>query len=287
VLNTRPWVVDVHGDTVTVSADPSVRLAAIDPHGREMMISCGAALLNARLALNHCGRDPVVVSFPEPDTPDLLARIDASRRREATETDNRLYAAVPRRHTDRRPFREERLPFGIMARLEEAASTEGAVLTPLTTEQVPGVLELARRAEERYRQDPELRSELARWVAPTRDGETRGLSPEDLGPRPSDALAPVRQFDRTEDAPERPVAEFEQTPNLAVLSTLADLPADWLRAGQATQHVLLLATDLGLATSFLTHPLEADDLRAWVRDPRRFPGHPQVVLRLGHPADPS
>jgi hypothetical protein len=46
-----------------------------------------------------------------------------------------------------------------------------------------------------------------------------------------------------------------------VLATARDEPADWLRAGQALQRVLLSATVAGLAVSFLYQPIELHDMR--------------------------
>ncbi|MGW3981127.1 Acg family FMN-binding oxidoreductase, partial [Streptomyces mirabilis] len=61
-----------------------------------------------------------------------------------------------------------------------------------------------------------------------------------------------------------------------------DHPEDWLRAGQAMEHVLLLATLEGLSSSFVTQALEWPDLRWPLRDPLSGSAHVQMVLRLGY-----
>lgn len=53
--NTQPWLFHVHEDSVAFYADRSRRLPVLDPENRELLISCGAALLNLRLALRHFG----------------------------------------------------------------------------------------------------------------------------------------------------------------------------------------------------------------------------------------
>jgi hypothetical protein len=66
-----------------------------------------------------------------------------------------------------------------------------------------------------------------------------------------------------------------------VLATARDDPADWLRAGQALQRVLLTATVSGLAASFLYQPIELHDMRqstGWWP----WPESPQIILRLGY-----
>ena len=76
-------------------------------------------------------------------------------------------------------------------------------------------------------------------------------------------------------------AWFEASPQLVVLSMRENSKADWLRAGQALQRVLLTATVRGIAASPLTQPLETRD--AWlVRDPRSGSEQPQMILRLGY-----
>jgi Nitroreductase family len=78
------------------------------------------------------------------------------------------------------------------------------------------------------------------------------------------------------------VAHFEQHPQLAVLSTRRDGPAEWLRAGQAMERVLLEATARGMATSLLNQAIEHDQLRWLVRDLLGTWARPQAVIRFGY-----
>jgi hypothetical protein len=61
VHNTQPWWFGHAGQEISVHADTERRLRVADPHGREMMISCGAALFNIRVALRYLGLVPVGV----------------------------------------------------------------------------------------------------------------------------------------------------------------------------------------------------------------------------------
>jgi nitroreductase len=47
--NTQPWQFRVRGDVIELLADCSRQLRRLDPEGRELTISCGAALLGLRL----------------------------------------------------------------------------------------------------------------------------------------------------------------------------------------------------------------------------------------------
>src|SRR4051794_12556 len=55
VHNTQPWSLEVHADRLCVRADRSRQLTALDPSGRELVQSIGAALFNARVALASDG----------------------------------------------------------------------------------------------------------------------------------------------------------------------------------------------------------------------------------------
>ena len=52
-----------------------------DPLGREMLISCGAALFGLRLAVRSLGYQPMVDLLPDPVRPRLLARVRLGRPR--------------------------------------------------------------------------------------------------------------------------------------------------------------------------------------------------------------
>jgi hypothetical protein len=72
VHNSQPWRFTADGGPqLSLHADTSRRLTAADPDGREMMISCGAALFSVRLALRSLGYIPETSLLPEPDQPPL------------------------------------------------------------------------------------------------------------------------------------------------------------------------------------------------------------------------
>ncbi|MEV6474691.1 hypothetical protein [Streptomyces sp. NPDC051657] len=103
-----------------------------------------------------------------------------------------------------------------------------------------------------------------------------------FGPRRHDVKVPVRGFGLSRDAERRATATYEEHPQPAVLGTETDGPADWLRAGQAMERVLLAATRDGLATSMMTQPLERPELRSMARDPASRIGFVHIVFRPGY-----
>ena len=168
---------------------------------------------------------------------------------------------------------------GVLAELTEAARLEGAILHIPDHDEAVRLLHLAADAERDLLADPRYLAELARWAGGQRDRE--GIPDSALGPRSPEGPAPVRDFSSGPRSQPVRYAWFETTPQLAVLSMPSGTRADWLRAGQALQRVLLTATARGISASPLTQPLETRD--AWlVRDPRSGSEQPQMILRLGY-----
>jgi FtsP/CotA-like multicopper oxidase with cupredoxin domain len=53
--NTQPWMFEIEGDEVRVYVDAARALPAADPDGRQLLMACGAALVNLRVAAHHFG----------------------------------------------------------------------------------------------------------------------------------------------------------------------------------------------------------------------------------------
>ena len=73
--NTQPWHFVVNGDELLVCADRTRSLPNIDPFDRELIISCGAALFNLRVALANFDVPVAIATFPYSAEPDVVARI--------------------------------------------------------------------------------------------------------------------------------------------------------------------------------------------------------------------
>ncbi len=279
--NTQPWRFRYResDQTVELYADPSRMLRHADPQGRGVHIACGASVFNLRLAIAISAREPVVRLLPHAHEPLLLATVRMAGRYRARESERELFAVIGDRHTNRNPFSGEPVPTSVLAELVEAARLEGATLHILGEAAAERVLDLTAKADLAERAQPGYRSELAKWAGGQRDRD--GIPDSVFGPRVADGSLPLRDFTLGRPPGKARYARFEASPQLAVLSTRFGRRADWLRAGQALQRVLLLATARGLAVGPLTQALETAD--AWlVRDPASGIEHPQMVLRLGY-----
>jgi Nitroreductase family len=74
VHNAQPWRFSVRTDAIELYADPARKIHQ-DATGRQMLVSCGAALFGLRLAVRDLGRVPAVTLLPDPARPALLARV--------------------------------------------------------------------------------------------------------------------------------------------------------------------------------------------------------------------
>ncbi len=289
IHNTQPWrFVAAADDLLEVRADPDRALWVADPHARALYLSCGAALFNIRTAIRMTGYNPLVWPLPQPRfSPMVIAVVQAEPGRPPSFAEREMYEAIWQRHTNRAPFTGEQLPESVRIALEQAATFEFATLRMLTAQDAATVLDLAAKAETMLAADVEHQIELRNWVGT--DNRDDGIPAAALPARPGRGISPVRSHDLLSAVPAtvRPAGEYEQEPQLAVLATARDDPADWLRAGQALQRVLLTATAHGVSASFLYQSIELHDMRGEAAPGWPWPEQPQMVLRLGYGPQPA
>ncbi|MFI2368080.1 Acg family FMN-binding oxidoreductase [Streptomyces sp. NPDC018833] len=284
--NAQPWRFRYFKESRTfhVLADRGRAVPHVDPQGRALHISCGAALLNLRASAARAGWDAKAMLLPAPADADLLATVQLLFPLQADEGLARLYPAINSRHTSRFPFEETDIPPAVQSALQEAAASEGARLQFLSSAHLDTVLELVEEGESLDLWDSGVQEDLARWTRTDAQAEAtgEGIPQYAFGPRKRSGRAALRDFAGHGTVADRDTADFETSPNLALLSTAEDRPTEWVRAGQALERVLLLATLEGLSSSFATQPVERSELRWALRDPVHGVGAVQMVLRLGY-----
>jgi hypothetical protein len=278
---------------------------------REYVISCGAALFNLRLSIRMAGHDLVVWRLPDPayadpmHPPALLASVEivTGRVKKPTRGERELYEAIGRRHANRQPYTIVPVPLPIITTMEGAATREGCHLRLLHRRQAKRWMHLAAEVDSDPAFSPPFRNHV---------------SSANYGPPPKNRHPRTRKEFWADGEKRR----FEREPQLMALSTDDDEPVDWLRAGQALQRAILTGTrystsapyglaakysvplrhgvpsrrhllkpdelaPYGLSASFLTQPLERDDLegrhRRWPGR-WRYPEVPQMVMRVGYAA---
>jgi hypothetical protein len=228
------------------------------------------------------GWDTTVTRFPDPDKPFHLATIAF---RPAPPGDNdaaiTLAEAIPRRHTDRRPFgppddwphfevslRQAIIPFHVMC---------DVVLDDARAQ----LAEASRLTQEIRENDPSYEAELQWWTSPFVADE--GVPQSALVTTAEAALVDVAR-----DFPARstggPLSGNPDQSKIVVLSTHhEDARLDVLRCGEALSALLLECTAAGMATCTLTHMTELAVSREIVRELTGQHGLPQLLVRIGRP----
>ncbi|MHC3469852.1 Acg family FMN-binding oxidoreductase [Streptomyces sp. 7R007] len=284
IHNSQPWRFRLDPDTLTLEVRAAAErgLRHTDPAGRALHLSVGCALFNLRLAAAHLGWAPVTRLLPRPDEPELLAGVRLGGPARFTPPPG-LYEALWRRHSSRFPYSDRPLPTALLTELAEAAHAEGALLgRPGSEDETDRLLRVTMEGERRNNADPDRAAESRRWVREP-DESALGMPPAALGPQDYRDRVPMRDFGAHRHPAALAARAFERHPALAVLCTAHDRRADWLRAGQALQHVLLVATVHGVRASLLHQAVEWPDLREeLVSGPRAMRAHAQIVVRLGY-----
>jgi hypothetical protein len=286
VHNTQPWLFRIDGHQVQVFADPTRQLTAQDADGRAMYMSCGAALLNIRLAIQHYGLSEATTLLPDPADATHIATVEVREPTKPSGMVDELFAAIPLRHTNRMPYEDRPVPPAAVAALAEAAAQEGASFYPVNdAAERRRLVDLIHDAD--AAQSSEVLAESRQWTA-VEPKRSDGIPPESLGPLPKQPSTPHRDLAPGRTVIGRGFAVFEHDPTLGVLTTPEDDRRAWVIAGQALQRVLLAATVEGLVATFANQPLEAPALRWLVRDPDQPIGYAQMLFRLGYaPAAPA
>jgi hypothetical protein len=286
VHNTQPWWFSVDSTGLSLYADPARQLAAADPAGREMLISCGAALFTARLALRAAGYVPQAQILPDPARPLLIARLSWRPGPPPAEHERRLFAQVRQRRSHRGGFAPLPLAPELLTLLREAASRHGAALRVITDEGTRFALaEVVQDAERALRLDARHVRERTAWTSPPGSARGDGV-PASAYPARAERTWPYfpgPDFGRGRGwgHPPLSIVPGRSAGVVCLLETGSDSPADWVGAGQALQRILLTGTAWGVAVALHSQPFELGWGHQLVPSAGEGRGQPQMLLRIG------
>jgi nitroreductase len=257
-------------------SDVSRQLPNIDPDGRDLILSCGAALNHCVVALAAVGWQAKVTRLPNPADPNHLATIELSRST-ADSLDTALAAAIPRRRTDRRHYSSWTVPVGDIALMAARAARNGVTLC-----QVDDIDKLHMIVAESVwdHMSHDYLMELTEWSG--RYASIAGVPARNTPKSDPRAKIPSRYFAGPALAMSPGSSPADDNAVVLALGTRSDDRMAQLRAGEATSLVVLTATAMGLASCPVTEPLESAETRAAVRsDIFGDSSYPQMLLRVG------
>lgn len=279
--NSQPWRWVADGSTLHIFADIGRLMSAADPLGREIILSCGAALDHFVAAMAAAGWHTAVRRFPDQYEPFHVATMDF---RPAATNANAVGIvradAISRRRTDRRPFGPPTDWQRWEILLRQAMIPYQVMFDVVLDDARPKLAEASRLTEEIRQNDPTYDAELSWWTSSfVRD---EGIPQSALISATEAAHVDVaREFPATARADEVPDEGVDRA-KIVVLSTHhEDARLDVLRCGEALSSLLLECTAAGLATCTLTHMTELAPSREIVRQLTGQHGMPQVLVRIG------
>ncbi|HST67681.1 MAG TPA: nitroreductase family protein [Mycobacteriales bacterium] len=288
VHNTQPWQW-VHRDGVLeLYADRTRQLPALDPDGRAVLLSCGAALELARLGFAADGWRTEVDRMSDPARPDLLARIRPVGRTAVDPVTVERAQAAERRRTDRRPFRPEPVAAEtVNALLAVAAGRDHYAYAVQRADERLDLAVVFSWADELELADPAYQAELESWTrypgADAPDGVPASAVPRVAAGEARHTDVPVRDFEAGITGGQEFIEVVDERPVYLVVFTTGDDAGARLRAGEVYARISVEAERLGLASSAMTQAVDLPAVRERFRALMGWPDHPQMVLRVGHP----
>ncbi|PBC40081.1 hypothetical protein CJ179_33900 [Rhodococcus sp. ACS1] len=277
VHNSQPWQWTYADGQLDLYTERGRLLASADPSGRQLVISCGAALNHLQTAMTGLRWSADIQRTPDgPHSAHLATiRFRHGARPQSHEFD--LLAAIRHRYSDRRPFGPVSVKTPMPATLPDMVRSRGVHLTVLGQDARPALAKATEMTAAARKYDSAYQAELHWWAGHSlRQG---GI--------PVDSLATAQNRDRVDIGRRFPAgrdndsaAEIDRS-TVLVLSTDTDGRDAWLRAGEALSSVLLEATVGGLATCPLTHMTELHQSREMIRELLPARGFPQTLIRIG------
>jgi nitroreductase len=285
--NTQAWQFALGPGLVRIFPDYSRSMPVGDPGDRELWISIGCALETLLVAARRVGYEPAVEHFPA-DEPEECLRVRFTPGEPAD--GDPLFAAIPLRHSNRRPYDGKPIPATDLEAIDGAVSDPGVgariLVQPGDFEQVIAVV---RSGFAWQRSSKDFRRELRSWIRFSRRSTVAsrdGLATRAVGrPQLPDPLGRfiLRMIGRTRVEEKEIVGKIRSSSALLVLTTEANDRVAWVRAGQSLARLKLQATALGVRCAHLNNNWQWEATKAPAQERLELgERHPQVAIRLGY-----
>ncbi|HUG86325.1 MAG TPA: hypothetical protein VMM13_17295 [Euzebya sp.] len=288
--NTQSWRFVAQPGAVRLIPDFTRSLPAGDPGDRELWLSLGCALENLLLAARHVGYAPTVTSFPDGET---CIDITFERTDPVTEeapTDDALFAAIPRRHSNRSAYDGRPIPAADLDAIRGVIDEPGVSARILTdAADIAGVIEVVEAGFAWQRTNTEFKRELHSWIRFSKASilaHRDGLTSRATGrPQIPDAVGRqlVRFLSVTGLEKREIVNKIRSSSAVLVLLTDDNDRATWVRAGRSLARVKLQATARGIVCAHLNNNWQWDATRPVAQRALQLgDAHPQVAIRMGY-----
>ncbi|WP_068161522.1 nitroreductase family protein [Rhodococcus phenolicus] len=282
IHDTQPWNLRLPGRSAELDERLEFAEPGLDPLRPDRLISCGTALANLELGMRVLGWRTRTTLLPDPERPEMIARVDAVEVRPPSGSDLRFYAAISHRRSHRESF--ARIPVAaatiadVMAAVDEVP---GVHVRLLASDEAPVLAETLTYSAEEVRRNPRYQREMFSWTSHWQpEGITEVVTDWDAGLDVGGAAG--RALVTTGVPDTTALAEAIDRESVLVFATATGDPLDLIRVGIATERAWLAAVDARLSASVLTHPLRVEDSAERFADRLALPGRPQLIMRIGY-----
>jgi hypothetical protein len=286
--NTQPWRFKCHGPYLDIFIDWDRHLTESDPTMRQLYVSLGCALANAKVAARYWHLSVQETYLPPaPDSREPILRLRFTPA-PTDNSDNELFHAIEARRTDRSLYDTAPL-----------TPAERQILDPALGENVHFLenrshLEAIAKVSETATYDtlsrPRFKAELSHWVRNNWTHQPDGMPGYAMGmPAPISLLGSflVRHFPIHKQEGPKTHKQITSASAVAVIATPTDEPLAWLRSGEALEFLWLQATVANLAAMPIAAAIEASGTtRQELQSIIGTSAYPQALLRLGHSQHP-
>ncbi len=290
---TAPWIFKVEPSVAVVSPDLSRQLPISDPTGRQMYLSLGTAVANAKITANYYGFRVHEEIVNDHKLKVVVKRLKFSKGYKSTADDQKLFTAIAARVTNRGYHLNKPLPREIKKaffKLNEKGKLEVQLIEEPDLKLQIGML--MNQADSLILTNPKFTSELSHWIRPNYTTEYDGMPgfgfPEvdDL-----DSTIMARAVKGGGIAARSARKDLElfnsKTAGVGVISAQSDNPAAWLQVGEMFQNFALQAVMQGLSVNVLAALVETQDYYQNLQKLAQTNLRPLIMFRIGFPENPN
>ncbi|PRP73575.1 nitroreductase [Planoprotostelium fungivorum] len=303
--NSQPWMfrIDERQNIIDLLSDASRSLPVVDPHDRQLLIACGAAFYQLRLAATHFGFFYSYELLPDSES-NVVARLrlsihpqhnsfgSSSLRRPMEE--EKMFNAITHRRSNNEAYADKPVPEDFLTSIKTSVEEEPGVWLHWIkgSSQKTRVADLTAESMRKQVEYQPYREELFKWIRPNYNSSTMdGLPCGSVGI--SSINYWMGNYQRSnnwaKNAAEKKHLQTRTAPVLAVLGTRVDSDREWIIVGQSLVKALLSCTMYGLSVSQHNQALELPQLRSQLQEIlgsatvfNHVVGLPQVILRVGY-----
>jgi hypothetical protein len=283
--NTQPWKFRIHDDSLDVNIDKSSALNFIDPHFRQLAISCGAAIGMFEVAAKYFGYEPIVKMIMDETETGVVANITLGQKIASDPHNIRLFKAILLRQTNRRFFAETPVAKQVLKSCRDLSADNGVEISYITEQENKiRVANLSEVAIRHQHDQPWYRREFASRLR-SNGSEKTGMS--SFGFYSINLPTFLARFIMDLFNTGKSSAVFNRrkildgSPAIAIFATELDEQESWLNTGKALSLVLLELCSQGLTASYLNQAIEVDNLRPQLARIVSSRGFPQLMIRIG------